>query len=239
MLQIITSKREEEDLGEISLDEIARRGAEKMLAAALKAEADHYVERLSGERDEKGHALVVKNGSARPRKVTVGSGVLDVIAPRVDEALKEVTKAHTAQEIVQKRSQVKERTLSAAREKIGTMLEVVDVVIEDISLSSKLEAAIERKMVQEQEANKAVFQQQKAQIEADTAIIQARGEAEAIQIRGDALSKNAAFIDLEIVERWNGATPRVVGGGMGGADMLLPLGSLKTSGQASEPSTGK
>lgn len=85
MLQIITSKREEEVLGELSLDEIARRGAEKMLAAALKAEADYYVERLSGERDEKGRALVVRNGSARPRKVTVGSGVLDVVAPRVDD----------------------------------------------------------------------------------------------------------------------------------------------------------
>ena len=85
MLQITTNKREEEVLGEICLDEIARRGAEKMLAAALKAEADQYVERLSGERDEKGHALVVKNGSARPRKVTVGWGVLDVIAPRVED----------------------------------------------------------------------------------------------------------------------------------------------------------
>ncbi len=85
MMQIITRKREEEVLGEISLDEIARRGAEKMLGAALRAEADQYVERLSCERDEEGHALVVKNGSARPRKVTVGSGVLEVIAPRVDD----------------------------------------------------------------------------------------------------------------------------------------------------------
>ena len=85
MVQIITNQREEEGLGEISLDEIARRGAEKMLAAALKAEADHDVERLCGQRDQKGHALVVRNGSARPRKVTVGSGVLEVVAPRVND----------------------------------------------------------------------------------------------------------------------------------------------------------
>jgi len=156
-----------------------------------------------------------------------GDPFTSLVAPRVDEAMKEVTKEHTAQEIVQKRSEVKKRALESAQEKIGGILMVVDLVVENISLSDKLEAAIERKMVQEQEANKAIFQQQQAQVEAETAIIKARGEAEAIQIRGDALSKNASFIDLEIVERWNGVSPRVVGGGIGGAEMLLPLGNTK------------
>jgi prohibitin 2 len=158
-----------------------------------------------------------------------GDPFLSLIAPRVDEALKEVTKEHTAQEIVQKRAEIKERALVAARVKIGVILEVVDVVVEDIALSDKLESAIERKMVQEQEANKAVFQQQQTQIEADTAIVRAKGEAEAIQIRGSALNRNPAFIDLEIVDRWNGITPRVVGGTVGGAQMLLPLGRVEPS----------
>jgi len=165
-----------------------------------------------------------------------GDPFTSLISPRVDEALKEITKEHTAQEIVQKRSEIKKRFLLAAQEKIGKMLEVVDVVLEDISLSDRLEAAIERKMVQEQEANKAIFQQQQTQVEADTAIIRARGEAEAIQIRGLALTENPAFIDLEIVESWNGVTPRVVGGGSGGTDMLLPLGNL---GKTPPPSVTK
>jgi regulator of protease activity HflC (stomatin/prohibitin superfamily) len=148
-----------------------------------------------------------------------------------------ITKEHTAQEIVQKRSEIKERFLVTAQDKIGKMLEVVDVVMEDISLSDRLEAAIERKMVQEQEADKAIFQQQQTQVEADTAIIRAKGEAEAIQIRGLALSENPAFIDLEIVESWNGITPRVVGGGSGGTDMLLPLGNLGNAPRPSEDKT--
>jgi prohibitin 2 len=157
-----------------------------------------------------------------------GDPFISLIRPRVDEAIKEVTKNHTAQEIVQERALVKERTLASARSKIGEMLDVVDIVLEDISLSAKLEAAIERKMVQEQEANKAVFEQQRAQIEADTAVVRAKGEAESIRIRGEALAKNPELIDLEIINSWDGLTPRVVSGGVGGADMLLPIDKTGT-----------
>jgi prohibitin 2 len=152
-----------------------------------------------------------------------GDPFTSLIQPRVDEAIKEVTKEHTAQQIVQERASIKKRTLESAQHKVGDMLTLVDVVLVDISLSANLEAAIERKMVQEQEANKAVFEQQKAQIDAQIAIIRAKGEAESISIRGEALAKNPELIDLEIVRKWNGHTPRVVGGDAGGAQMILPL----------------
>ena len=67
------------------LDEIARQGALQMLMTALKAESDGYVERHRGERDEAGHALVVRNGQARPRKLTLGAGTVELRAPRVDD----------------------------------------------------------------------------------------------------------------------------------------------------------
>jgi len=158
-----------------------------------------------------------------------GDPFTSLIQPRVDEAIKEVTKEHTAQEIVQERATVKDLTLSKAKEKIGNMLEVVDVVIEDISLSSNLEAAIERKMVQEQEANKALFEQQRAEIEAQTAVIKARGEAESIRIRGEALTENPEIIQMNIIEMWNGRTPKVIGGNVGGSGMLLPLGTTSAN----------
>ncbi len=66
------------------LDEIAREGARRMLAVALEAEAADYIARHQ-ERDEHGRALVVRNGKARPRKVTLGSGTIEVSAPRVDD----------------------------------------------------------------------------------------------------------------------------------------------------------
>jgi putative transposase len=69
----------------VTLDELAREGARRMIAAALRAEADEYVERFSDERDEDGHRLVVRNGRARERKVTVGSGTVPIRAPRVND----------------------------------------------------------------------------------------------------------------------------------------------------------
>lgn len=38
-----------------------------MLAAALEAEPDAYLAGVRDERDENGHALVTRNGHARPR----------------------------------------------------------------------------------------------------------------------------------------------------------------------------
>jgi prohibitin 2 len=100
-----------------------------------------------------------------------------LIAPRVQEALKEVTALDTAEQIVKNREEIKNKALAAARIKISDLLLVDDIVIQNIQLSSELETAIEAKMVQEQEADKAKFTQQKAQIEADTVVIKARGDA--------------------------------------------------------------
>ena len=151
-----------------------------------------------------------------------------LIAPRVQEAMKEVTAQDTAEQIVKNREEIKDKALAAARLKISDLLVVDDVVIQNITLSPELETAIEAKMVQEQEADKAKFTQQQAQIDADTVVIKAKGDAESIRIRGEALKQTPAFIDLQIVEKWDGKAPLVVGGNTGGGvNMLLPLADLE------------
>jgi prohibitin 2 len=156
-----------------------------------------------------------------------GDPFQSLIAPRVQEALKEVAAQQSAEMIVKKREEIKVKSLAAAREKVGSLLILEDLVIENIVLSKELETAIESKMVQEQEAAKARFTQQKAQIEADTAIIRAKGEAEAIRIRAEAIRDNPGLIQLQIVEKWDGRSPLVIGGGGGnstsGANILLPI----------------
>lgn len=150
-----------------------------------------------------------------------------LIAPRVQEALKEVAATQSAELIVKNREQVKNRALDLARRKIGTnFLDVADIVLYSISLSPELETAIEMKMVQEQEAEKAKFTQLKAQIEAETAIIRARGEAEAIQVRGQSLRSNPEFIKLQILQNWNGRSPLIVGAAGSGANLLMSLEDL-------------
>lgn len=146
-----------------------------------------------------------------------------LISPRVSEALKEVTALQSAEHIVKKREEIKSKVLIAAKAKIGDIIVIEDVVIQDVSLSKELESAIEAKMVQEQEAAKAKFIQQKSEIEASTAIIKAKGEAEAIRVRGRALQESPGLVQLQIVEKWNGVSPLVVGAGGSGANILLPI----------------
>jgi transposase-like protein len=69
----------------LDLDEIARAGARRMLAQALEAEVDAYIETAKNQRDENGHALVVRNGRAREREILLGAGAVDVRAPRVND----------------------------------------------------------------------------------------------------------------------------------------------------------
>ena len=67
------------------LDEIVREGARRMLAVALEAEVDAYVEALAGEVDAQGRRLVVRNGRARPRTITTAAGAIAIAAPRVHD----------------------------------------------------------------------------------------------------------------------------------------------------------
>jgi transposase-like protein len=66
-----------------ALDELCLAGAQRMLHRALELEVDEYLDRHREDRDENGHARVTRNGKARPRKVTIGSGTMEVTAPRV------------------------------------------------------------------------------------------------------------------------------------------------------------
>jgi putative transposase len=74
----------------LSLDELAREGARRMIAEALELEVEEYVSRLRQLRDEQGHALVVRNGSGKERTIQLGVGAVSVKAPRVNDRRREV-----------------------------------------------------------------------------------------------------------------------------------------------------
>jgi putative transposase len=62
------------------IDQIVREGARQMLAAALQAEVATYIERFADLRDENGHRLVVRNGTAGSRTVLTSAGAVEVTA---------------------------------------------------------------------------------------------------------------------------------------------------------------
>lgn len=84
MLRVVPEEGARQEFA-LTLDEICRRGAERMLAVALEAEVDAYLERHREARDGRGRALVVRNGSARGRTVVAGAGAIEVQAPRVND----------------------------------------------------------------------------------------------------------------------------------------------------------
>lgn len=83
MLKIVQDQEEREAV--VTLDELAREGARRMLVAALDEEVAAYLGRHEHERDEEGRRLVVRNGKAKERKVTCGAGTIAVQAPRVND----------------------------------------------------------------------------------------------------------------------------------------------------------
>lgn len=56
-----------------------------MLAEALEAEVEAYIEAAKDQRDEDGRALVVRNGHAREREILLGAGKVEVKAPRIND----------------------------------------------------------------------------------------------------------------------------------------------------------
>jgi transposase-like protein len=69
----------------LTLDEIAREGARRMLMEALQAEVSDYIDKFKDVRDESGKRLVVRHGKAEPRRLTLGAGTVALQAPRVKD----------------------------------------------------------------------------------------------------------------------------------------------------------
>jgi transposase-like protein len=84
MLSVIADEAARSELA-MSLDELAREGARRMLAAALEAEVDAYIAAHAALVDERGHRLVRRNGHAPARQVATGTGQVEVVRPRVDD----------------------------------------------------------------------------------------------------------------------------------------------------------
>ncbi len=163
-----------------------------------------------------------------------GDPYASLVSPRLQESIKQVTASYNAEEVVQKREQIRELTLARLKSVLGDLVEIQDVNIMNIDLSSQLEQAIEAKMVSQQEALAKSFELEREKTQAEITVIQARAEAESVKIKGEALSLAPKVIELEIVKRWDGRAPQtlVVGSGEG-ASIILPVGAQPARREAS------
>lgn len=157
-----------------------------------------------------------------------GDPYATLIAPRIQESLKQVTAKYTAEAIVQKREEVREETRKRLTTAIGEKIQIVDLNIVNIDLTKELEQAIEAKMVQQQAALKKEFELNSERKEAEIVAVKAEAEAKATTIRGEALLNNPLVLQMEIIKKWNGISPTVVvvGGDAAGTNagqIILPI----------------
>ncbi len=70
---------------EDALDALLREGARRMLEATIRNEVQEYIELHEHERDERGHRLVVRNGTLPERELVTGVGPVRIQQPRVHD----------------------------------------------------------------------------------------------------------------------------------------------------------
>lgn len=86
MMKLVSERNSNEnDLLSLSLDEVVRHGAQKLLVEALELEVQDYINRCAHLKDDNGHRLVVRNGKHKGRNITTGAGPIPIEAPRVND----------------------------------------------------------------------------------------------------------------------------------------------------------
>lgn len=132
-----------------------------------------------------------------------------VIAPAIQEVMKQVASQYTAQELITQRVAVKEELKSGMTERLQRYyLFVDDISIVNFDFSEAFESAIEAKQIAEQSAAKAENDLKRIEIEAKQKIETAKADAESIRIQGEALANNPTLVSLKAVEKWNGELPK-------------------------------
>lgn len=133
-----------------------------------------------------------------------------VISPAVQESVKAVTAKYTAQELVEKRAQVKdEMKLSLSDRLAKDNITVDEVSIVNFDFSDQYEAAVEGKQKAQQDALKAENDLKRIQFEAEQKIATAKAEAESIRIQAQAINSQggADYVQLQAIAKWNGNLP--------------------------------
>lgn len=162
-----------------------------------------------------------------------------VIDPAVQEAIKVVTAQYTAEDLIRQRGKVKndvELEITNRLKQYELIVEPGGLSITNFEFSPEFNKAIESKQIALQEAEKQRFVLQRAELEKQTRIAQAQGEAEAAKLNAQALQANGGglVVAREWIEKWDGKLPSVAGGsGQGG--FILDLKTLLEQAETRQP----
>ena len=136
-----------------------------------------------------------------------------IIEPSIYEAMKSAIANYTAEELVTKRQEVSnlaQETLTSRLNDKG--INVTSLSIIDLSFSEEFDQAIEKKQIVEQQTQQAQYELEKAKIENEKKIENARAEAEVMrqqnqEITEKTLELKRLEVQQKLIEKWNGALP--------------------------------
>jgi prohibitin 1 len=156
--------------------------------------------------------------------------VTGIITPAVSEVLKAATSKKTAEEIITKRTELKQEIDTALKNRLAAYGVIVDdVSLVNFSFSPEFSKAIESKQIAEQEAKQAEFIALKATQEAQAEINRAKGQAEAQRLQRQTLTRE--LLQKEAIEKWDGRFPTVMSGNGSLPLINISPGSLSSSEQ--------
>ncbi|WP_414550255.1 prohibitin family protein [Anabaena sp. CCY 0017] len=146
-----------------------------------------------------------------------------IITPAVSEVLKAATAKKTAEEVITKRTELKEEIDNHLEKRLASYGIIIDdVSLVNFSFSPEFSRAIESKQIAEQEAKQAEFIAQKATQEAQADINRAKGQAEAQRLQRLTLTPD--LLQKQAIEKWDGRFPTVMSG-----NGALPLININPS----------
>lgn len=137
--------------------------------------------------------------------------VLGIMTAAVSEVLKAATAKKTAEEIITKRTELKQEIDNDLKTRLAAYGVIVDdVSLVDFAFSPEFSRAIEAKQIAEQEAKQAEFIAKRATQEAQADINRAKGQAEAQKLLR--LTLTPELLQKQAIEKWDGHFPTVMGG---------------------------
>lgn len=160
------------------------------------------------------------------RNIGIRNVETKIIVPQVQSVMKNEIGQFKAEELVQNRVTVQENIEEKLREELSKSgIVVVSFAIQNIDFEDGFEEAIRAKVVAEQDAlkmqNKTKEKEEEArqqviaaQAAADSQRVQAEAEAYAIETIQRQLAQSPEYIELQKVQKWDGAFPQVMGDGV-------------------------
>lgn len=141
-----------------------------------------------------------------------------IIDPAIQESVKNATAQFSAEELITKRGEVRDRMREALTDKLSRRyIALDDVSIVNFSFSEDFNKSIEAKQVAEQQALKAEQDLKRIEVEARQSIERAKAEAESLRLQkenvsGDLIRLREVEAQIKSIEKWDGKLPQYTGG---------------------------